>query len=145
MPLKVQVSWAPLGAGTDRGQSRGWRQLPGCYDTPATLPTRGMGAAYCKSALLQELSIYVCIILFIYLFISGRAGPLLCAWPFSGCRLLAAEAPLSRRAQAQKLRAQAELPGGIWDLPRPGIEPASPALACGFSTTAPEPRDFFFF
>ena len=26
---------------------------------------------------------------------------------------------------------------GMWDLPRPGLEPVSPALACGFSTTAP--------
>ena len=69
-PLKVQVSWAPLGAGTDRGQSGGWRQLPGWYDMPATLPTPGMGAAYCKSALLQELSIYVCIILFMYLLLA---------------------------------------------------------------------------
>ena len=26
---------------------------------------------------------------------------------------------------------------GMWDLPRPGIEPVSPALAAGFSTTVP--------
>ena len=26
---------------------------------------------------------------------------------------------------------------GMWDLPRPGLEPVSPALAGGFSTTAP--------
>ena len=26
---------------------------------------------------------------------------------------------------------------GMWDLPRPGIEPVSPALAGGFLTTAP--------
>ena len=25
----------------------------------------------------------------------------------------------------------------MWDLPRPGLEPMSPALAGGFSTTAP--------
>ena len=25
----------------------------------------------------------------------------------------------------------------MWDLPRPGLEPVSPALASGFSTTAP--------
>ena len=25
----------------------------------------------------------------------------------------------------------------MWDLPRPGLEPVSPALAGGFSTTAP--------
>ena len=26
----------------------------------------------------------------------------------------------------------AQLPGGMWNLPRPGIKPASPPLACGF-------------
>ena len=33
-------------------------------------------------------------------------------------------------SQAQPLR-------GMWDLPRPGLEPVSPALAGRFSTTAP--------
>ena len=32
---------------------------------------------------------------------------------------------------------RAELLRGMWDLPRPGLEPASPALAGRFSTTAP--------
>ena len=33
--------------------------------------------------------------------------------------------------------AWAQLLHGMWDLPRPGIEPVSPALAGGFSTTGP--------
>ena len=33
--------------------------------------------------------------------------------------------------------AQALLPLGVWDLPRPGIAPMSPALAGGFLTTGP--------
>ena len=33
--------------------------------------------------------------------------------------------------------AQAELPRGRWDLPRPGTEPVSPALAGRFFTTEP--------
>ena len=33
--------------------------------------------------------------------------------------------------------AQAELLRGMWDLPGPGIEPVSPALAGGFLTTTP--------
>ena len=33
--------------------------------------------------------------------------------------------------------AWAELLHGMWDLPRPGLEPVSPALAGGFLTTAP--------
>ena len=31
-----------------------------------------------------------------------------------------------------------QLPCGMWDLPRPGIEPVSPALAGGFLTTGPQ-------
>ena len=34
-------------------------------------------------------------------------------------------------------RAWAQLLHSMWDLPRPGIEPTSPALAGGFLTTAP--------
>ena len=33
--------------------------------------------------------------------------------------------------------ARAQLLHGMWDLPRPGIEPMSPALAGGFLTTVP--------
>ena len=35
----------------------------------------------------------------------------------------------------------------MWDLPRPGLEPVSPALAGRFSTTAPpgKPRKLFFY
>ena len=40
----------------------------------------------------------------------------------------------------------AQLLRGMWDLPRPGLEPVSPALAGGLSTTAPpgkpDPDDF---
>ena len=32
---------------------------------------------------------------------------------------------------------RAQLLRGMWDLPRPGLEPVSPALAGGFITTAP--------
>ena len=32
---------------------------------------------------------------------------------------------------------------GMWDLPRPGIEPVSPALAGRLLTTGPKPGDFF--
>ena len=33
---------------------------------------------------------------------------------------------------------------GMWDLPGPGLEPVSPALAGGFSTTAPPGKPVFF-
>ena len=38
--------------------------------------------------------------------------------------------------------ARAELPCGIWDLPRRGIEPMSPALAGGFLITGPPRKSF---
>ena len=41
-------------------------------------------------------------------------------------------------APAQPLR-------GMWDLPRPGLEPVSPALAGGFSTTAPLGKPLIYF
>ena len=111
------------------------------------------------------LFIYLLTYLFIYLFIFGCVGSLLlcagflqlqrtgftllgCAgfslrwllllWSmgsrpvgFSSCGLKALERRLSScGARAQLLR-------GMWDLPRPGLEPMSPALAGGFSTTVP--------
>ena len=55
---------------------------------------------------------------------SRRAG-------FSSCGTQALERMLSScGARAQLLR-------GMWDLPRPGLEPGCPALAGGFLTTAP--------
>ena len=43
--------------------------------------------------------------------------------------------------------ARAQLRRGVWDLPGPGLEPVSPALAGGFLTTAPpgKPYNCFFF
>ena len=49
----------------------------------------------------------------------------------SSCGLQALERRLSSRG------ARAYWLCGMWDLPGPGIEPVSPALAGGFSTTAP--------
>ena len=39
--------------------------------------------------------------------------------------------------------AQALLPHGMWDLPRPGIKPVSPALAGRFLTTVPPGKSQF--
>ena len=40
---------------------------------------------------------------------------------------------------------QAQLLHGMWDLPRSGIEPVSPALAGGFFTTEPPGKPSHFF
>ena len=68
----------------------------------------------------------------------GEQGPLSIAarGPFTIAASLVAEhrlqtrRPSNRGPRAQPLR-------GMWDPPRPGLEPASPALAGRFSTTAP--------
>ena len=52
-------------------------------------------------------------------------------WTFSSCGLRALERRLS------SCGARALLLRGMWDLPGPGQKPVSPALAGGFSTTAP--------
>ena len=59
---------------------------------------------------------------------SRRAG-------FSSCDTWA-QWHAGSRAQAQ-CGVQALLLRGMWDLPGPGLEPVSPALAGGFLTTAP--------
>ena len=63
------------------------------------------------------------------LFITVR-GPLTIA-----ASLVAEHRLRTRRLSSCGSRAQ--LLRGMWDLPTPGLEPVSPALAGGFSTTAP--------
>ena len=63
----------------------------------------------------------------------GEQGPLFIAvrWPLTVAASPVAEHRLSRcGSRAQLLR-------GMWDLPGPGLEPVSPALAGRFATTAP--------
>ena len=74
----------------------------------------------------------------------SKRGPLFIAvrGPLTIVASLAAEHRLQTRrlsncgSQAQSLR-------GTWDLPRPGLEPVSPALAGRFSTSAPPGKPQF--
>ena len=53
---------------------------------------------------------------------------------------IAASLVAEHRLQTRRLSScgsRAQLLRGTWDLPRPGLEPVSPALAGRFSTTAP--------
>ena len=53
---------------------------------------------------------------------------------------IAASLVAEHRLQMRRLSncgSQAQLLRSMWDLPRPGLEPVSPALAGRFSTTAP--------
>ena len=100
--------------------------------------------------------------LFIYLFILFMAvlGLRFCARAFSSCGkrrplFIAVRGPLTIAASLvaeHKLQmcrlsscgSRAQLLLGMWDLPRPGLEPVSPALAGRVSTTAPpgKPQNF---
>ena len=76
-----------------------------------------------------------------------QAGALFIA--VRGPLTLAASLLAEHRLQTRRLSncgARAWLLRGMWDLPRPGLEPVSPALAGRFSTTAPpgKPRNLPF-
>ena len=89
---------------------------------------------------------------FIYLFLAAL-GLRFCARAFSSCSewgplFIAVRGPLTvaaplveeHRLQMRRLSScgsWAQLLRGMWDLPGPGLEPVSPALAGRFSTTAP--------
>ena len=68
----------------------------------------------------------------------GKQGPLFIA--VRGPLTIAASPAAEHRLQTRRLSScgsRAQFLCGMWDLPRPGLEPMSPALAGGFSTTAP--------
>ena len=77
----------------------------------------------------------------------GKRGPLFIA--VCGPLTVAASLVAEHRLQTRRLSscgAWAQLLRGMWDLPRPGLEPVSPALAGRFPTTAPpgKPSIHFF-
>ena len=68
----------------------------------------------------------------------GKRGPLFIA--MRGPLTIAASLVAEHRLQMRRLSncgSRAQLLRGMWYLPRPGLEPMSPALAGRFSTTAP--------
>ena len=68
----------------------------------------------------------------------SKRGPLFIA--VRGPLTVAASLVVEHRLQTRRLSScgsRAQLLRGMWDLPRPGLEPMSPALAGRFSTTAP--------
>ena len=97
---------------------------------------------------------------FIYLFIFAVLGLRFCVRAFSSCGkrgplFIAVRGPLTivaslvaeHRLQMHRLSScgsRAQLLRGMWDLPRPGLEPVSPALASRLSTTAPPGKPMFF-
>ena len=95
--------------------------------------------------------------LFIYLFLAVL-GLRFCARAFSSCGkqgplFITVRGPLTivpslvveHKLQTRRLSScgsWAQLLCGMWDLPRPGLEPVFPALAGRFSTTAPPGKPF---
>ena len=68
----------------------------------------------------------------------GEWGPLFIA--VRGPLTVAASLVAEHRLQTRRLSSccsRAQLLHGMWELPRPGLRPVSPALAGRFSTTAP--------
>ena len=68
----------------------------------------------------------------------GKRGPLFIA--VRGPLTIVASLVAEHRLQTRRLSScgsRAQLLRGMWDLPRPGLEPESPALAGRFSTTVP--------
>ena len=75
----------------------------------------------------------------------GKRGPLFIA--VRGPLTIAASLVAEHRPQTRRLSncgSRAQLLHGMWDLPRPGFEPVSPALAGRFSTTAPPGKPHVF-
>ena len=75
----------------------------------------------------------------------SKQGPLLIA--VHGPLTIAASLVAEHRLQTRRLSncgSQAQLLRGMWDLPRPGLEPASPASAGRLSTTAPPGKPLLF-
>ena len=103
--------------------------------------------------------IFLSYYLFIYLFLAvlglrfcvrafsnrGKRGPLFIA--VRGPLTVAASLVAEHRLQTRRLSScgtRAQLLRGMWDLPRPGLEPVSPASAGRFLTTEPPGKPYFF-
>ena len=73
----------------------------------------------------------------------GKWGPLFIV--VHGPLIIAAFLVAEHRLQKRRLSncgSRAQLLRSMWDLPRPGLEPVSPALAGRFSTTAPPGKPY---
>ena len=76
----------------------------------------------------------------------GKRGPLFIAvrGPLTVTASLVAEHRLQTR-RLSNCGSRAQLLRGMWDPPRPGLEPVSPASAGRLSTTAPPGKPYYVF
>ena len=107
-----------------------------------------------KNCYPEKFLLFLFVCLFIYLWLCwvfrfcvrafsscGKRGPLFIA--VHGPLTIAASLVVEHRLSNCGSRAQ--LLHSMWDLPRPGLEPVSPALAGRFSTTVPPGKPSFAF
>ena len=95
----------------------------------------------------REAPVFFFFLIYLYLFLAVL-GLRFCARAFSSCGergppyiavrgpLTVAASPVAER-RLSSCGSRAQLLRGMWDLPRPGLEPVSPELAGRFLTTAP--------
>ena len=97
-------------------------------------------------------NLFIYLFLLCWVFVSVRGLSLIVAsrgHSSSQCAGLSPLQPLLLRSTGSRQRrlsncgSRAQLLRGMWDLPRPGLEPVSPALAGRFSTTAPPGKPRF--
>ena len=141
-----------------------WSRAIKWYNEPPSHPNQALGISF-NSISPQPffLSFFFLIFLFIiyllFLFLAvlglrfcaralsscGEWGPLFIA--VRGPLTIAASLVAEQRLQTRRLSScgsRAQLLHGMWDLPRPGLKPVSPALAGRFSTTAPPGKPPYF-
>ena len=139
-------AWPGLGEGREAAEGGGWQCacLPG--QNPASCPSPSSNWNFPwegGSMAFPSFFFYK----FIYLFLAVL-GLRFCARAFSSCGergplFIAVRGPLTMAAslvaerRLSRCGSRAQLLCGVWDLPRPGLKPVSPALAGGFSTAAP--------
>ena len=78
----------------------------------------------------------------------GKWGPLFIFIAVRGPLTIAASPAAEHKLQTRRLSncgSRAQPLRGMWDPPRPGLEPVSPALAGRLSTTAPPGKPCFIF
>ena len=108
-----------------------------------------------------KLSLFLILFFLTFYLFMAVLGLRFCARAFSSCGkrgplFIAVRRPLTivvsllteHRLQTRRLgncASRAQLLRSMWDLPRPGLEPVSPALAGRLSTTAPPGKPFFSF
>ena len=144
-PVRKWSSWDP--------STGSWTQSQCVFHSSRFFSSTGFwnrGGTNCRS-LASFFFFFFLIYLFIYFWLCwafvfvrglfsscGKWGPLFIA--ARGPLITAASLAAEHRLQTRRLSScgsRAQLLCGMWDPPRPGLEPVSPALAGRFSTTAP--------